>query len=235
MSTPSVTRRQHLRQALFQPGALGRTLGSDPRWGFPAALILLTGMVLDVLALPLFLRAVPDMAPSGLSPEMLADLVHRSRLLRPIQIMLSPLGLLLKWVITAFLLTLMATLVNRKISFRKFFALIVSVDVIHLLEVITKNLLLWVRYGLTGVIVLHPPVGVDAVVRPSGTVPSVLLSYANPFEVWFLLGLMRGTAALSGTPMAKAAVIVLPVWGLWLMAHLALALVREILIRQLGV
>lgn len=231
----SKTRRQILTQALFHPRALAVTLESDPRWGYPAALIILTTVVLDLIALPLFLRALPQMVPSGLSQEMVAELVERSRILKPAQILLSPLGLLATWAITAFLLRLMATLMNRPVHFKKLFALIVYANMVHLLETVAQNLLLWSRYAATGVIDLHPPVGVDALVHPSGVVLSTLLRYANPFEVWFLVVLIRGVAALGGTTSVRGTAIVLPAWGFWLAADLALALVREILTRQLGI
>ncbi|HXF06022.1 MAG TPA: YIP1 family protein [Blastocatellia bacterium] len=231
----SKPRRQILAQALFHPRALAVTLESDPRWGYPAALIILTTVVLDLLALPLFLRALPQMAPSGLSPEMVAELVERSRILKPTQILLSPFGLLAKWAITAFLLRLMATLMNRPVHFRKLLALVVYANVVHLLETVTKNLLLWSGYVATGAIDLNPPVGVDALVHPSGVVGSTLLRYANPFEVWFLAVLIRGVASLAGTTSVRGTAIVLPTWGFWLAADLALALVREILTRQLGI
>lgn len=233
--SPSKSRRQILAQALFHPRALAVTVEGDPRWGYPAALIILTMVALDLIALPLFLRALPQMAPSGLSPEILAELVHRSRILKPIQILLSPLGLLAKWAITASLLNLMATLMNRPVHFKKLFALVVYANVIHLLETVTKNLLVWLRYAATGTIDLNPPVGVDALVHPSGVVPSTLLQYANPFEVWFLVMVIRGVATLGGTTSVRGTAIVLPAWGFWLAAHLALALVREILTRQLGI
>ena len=229
----SKTRRQILAQALFHPRAL--TLESDLRWGYPAALIILTTVGLDLIALPLFLRALPQMAPSGLSSEMLAELVQRSRILKPIQILLSPLGLLAKWAITAFLLRLMATLMNRPVHFKKLFALVVYANVVHLLETVAKNLLLWLRYAAMGTIDLNPPVGLDALVHPSGVVSSTLLGYANPFEIWFLVMLIGGVASLAGTTSARGTAIVLPAWGFWLAAHLALALVREILTRQLGI
>lgn len=237
MTDPQATRTirwQVLAQALFRPRALALTIQSNPRWQFPAALILLAVVVLDFMSLPLFLRAVPQMAPPGLSPEMLGELIERSRLLRPVQILLSPLGLLAKWIVTAFLLRLMATILNQRVHLRTFFALVVYANLVHLLEMISKNILLWARFAATGTIVLNPPVGLDVLIHASGVPSSTLLSYANPFEVWFLVIMIGGTATLCRTTVARATGIVLPVWGFWLAAHLALALVREILTRQLG-
>lgn len=230
----SIIRGWFLAQALFRPRALAAAIESTLDWRCPAALILLAVVALDFLSLPLFLRAVPQMAPSGLSPEMLAELVQRSRLLRPVQILLSPLGWLAQWIVTAFLLRLMAMVMNHPLRLRTFFVLVVHANLVHLLETLSKNLLLWLRFVATGTIVLDPPVGMDALIRPSSVPLSTILSYANPFEGWFLILLIGGTAALCRTTRARAAVIVLPVWGFWLAAHLAVALVREILTRQLG-
>jgi hypothetical protein len=214
-------------------------------WRVPALVIIGALMVMDFLSLPLFLRAVPQMAPVGLSPDMLLQLERTARIMRPLQILLSPIGLLLKWVFTAALLFGMELVVLRPTSHgegqgtrlapaRQLFALVVYANVIVLLGEVFRNLLLWLRYLVTGAIAWHPAIGLDAFVRPSDAALAALLEQANIFEVWFLVILIGGVRALCRCSGSAALAIVMPAWGFGVLARIGLALVREVLTRQLG-
>ncbi len=233
-----------LAQALWAPRTLASALEAErARWSLPALVIIGGLMVMDLLALPLFFRALPQMAPVGLSPDMLAQLERTARLMRPIQIALSPLGLLLKWALTAALLFGMQLLLRRPASeaereplvpVRKLFALVVYANLPLLLGEILRNLILWLRYLLAGEIVWNPAIGLDALVRPSDVAFRVLLQQVNPFDVWFLIVLVEGVSALCRSSRRRAMALVLPVWSLGVLWAIGLALVREVLTRQLG-
>jgi len=233
-------------QALWAPRDLASAIEEGrARWSLPALTIIGALMLMDFLALPLFLRAVPQMAPVGLSPDMLLQLERTARIMRPIQILLSPLALLLKWAFTAALLFGMGLLVlgpatraegesARLAPVKKFFALVVYANIILLLEEIFRNLLLWLRYLLTGAIVLRPAIGLDAFVCPSEAALAVLVEQANVFEAWYVVILIGGVAALCRCSRSVAMAVVLPVWGFGVLVRVGLALVREVLTRQLG-
>ncbi len=233
-------------QALWAPRALAVAIEEERAgWRRPALVIIGALIVLDVLALPLFMRALPQMAPVGLSPDMLLQLERTARIMRPIQIALSPLGLLLKWAFTAALLFGMGLLLLRPSSpaegggarlvpVRMFFTLVVYANLVVVLEELLKNLILWLRYSLTGAIILRPAIGLDALVRPSDAALAVVLEHANIFDVWFLAILIGGVGALCRCSRARAAALVLPVWGFGVLAQMGLALVRDVLTRQLG-
>ncbi len=233
-------------QALWAPRDLTSAI-EDGRasWHLPALTIIGALMLMDFLALPLFLRAVPQMAPVGLSPDMLLHLERTARSMRPIQILLSPLALLLKWGITAALLFGMGLLVlgpaaraegesARPAPVKRFFALVVYANLIPLLEETSRNLLLWLRYLLTGAIVLRPAIGLDIFVRPSEAALAALVEQANVFEVWYVVILIGGVSALCRCSRSAAMAVVLPVWGFGVLVRVGLALVREVLTRQLG-
>jgi hypothetical protein len=112
--------------------------------------------------------------------------------------------------------------------------LVVYASFVPLVEVMVKNFVLWGRYGLDGTIVMDPPIGLDVLISSTGVGTSVLLQHANLFELWFVTLLIAGVAALCRVSKRSAAAIVLPVWGFWLLGHIAFALVKEILTRQLG-
>ncbi|GBC78302.1 hypothetical protein HRbin08_01789 [bacterium HR08] len=233
-------------QALWAPRALAAAIEQERvSWQRPALVIIGALMALDFLALPLFMRALPQMAPVGLSPEMLLQLERTARIMRPIQIVLAPLGLLLKWAFTAVLLFGMGLLLlhpsspaqgrgARLVPVRMFFILVVYANLVVLLEELLKNFILWLRYFLTGAIVLRPAIGLDALVRPSDAALAIVLEHANLFDVWFLAILIGGVGALCRCSRARAAALVLPVWGFGVLAQMGLALVREVLTRQLG-
>ncbi|MBI3950352.1 MAG: YIP1 family protein [Acidobacteria bacterium] len=223
-----------LKQTILAPTALASAIRAGLGWAVPALVISLTVITLDVVALPLFLRSLPQMAPQGLSPEMMAGFERTSRIMRPIQILMSPIGLIIRWAIIAFLLYLISVLIDRKTSFRDLFVLVVYAGLIPLLEVIAKNIVLWLRYAFTGTIVIDHPLGLDAVFQPKGAALSTLLQHANVFELWFLGALIIGIHVLCRCSKRWAAAIVLPVWGIWLAGHIAYAMGREVLIKQLG-
>jgi hypothetical protein len=203
---------------------------------------------LDFLSLSLFVKSLPQMAPQGLSAHQMAQYLETSRVMRPIQILLSPIGLLIRWAITALLLYAMSVALQRSPSrvtggnpsaptgttFKKLFVLVVYASLVPLVEVLVKNLVLWVRYGLSETIVIDPPIGLDALFQSTGAGTSVLLQHANVFELWFLALLTAGVATLCRTSTHSALAIVLPVWGFWLLGHIAFAMVKEVLTRQLG-
>jgi hypothetical protein len=242
--SPATSSAHLLARALWAPRALAVAIEEErANWRLPALVIIGTVMALDMLALPLFVRAIPQMAPVGLSPDMLGQLEQTARLMRPIQILLSPLGWLIKWAFTAVLLFGVELLLLRPatgaegarvVPVRSFFVLVVYANLVLVLEALLKNLILWLRYLLSGAIVLDPAVGVDALVRPSDPALAVVLAHVNVFEVWFLTILIGGVAALCRCSRSRAAALVLPVWGLGLLVRVGLALVREVLTRQLS-
>ncbi|MCS6817592.1 MAG: hypothetical protein N0A16_11730 [Blastocatellia bacterium] len=233
-------------RALWAPRDLASAIDEGrANWRFPAVVIIGALMAMDFLALPLFLRAVPQMAPVGLSPDMLMQLEQTARIMRPIQILLSPLTLLLKWAFTAAFLFGMGLLVLRPMvradgesvrlaPMKKLFALVVAANIVLLLEEGLRHLLLWLRYLLTGEIMLRPAIGLDAFVRPSEAALAALAEQANVFEVWYLAVLIGGISALCRCSRSTAMAIVLPVWGFGVLAQMGVALIREVLMRQLG-
>lgn len=245
---PRSSRLQLLKQALLAPSALASAIDAGLGWRFPALVIAVGVVGLDFLSLSLYLKSLPQMAPPGLSAHQMAQYLETSRVMRPIQILLTPVGLLIRWAITALLLQAMSAALQRSPSgvaggnaaapkpttFYKLFVLVVYASLIPLVETLAKNLALWVRYGLSGTIVMDPPIGLDALVPSTGVGTSVLLHHVNVFELWFLALLIAGVAALCRVSKRSALAIVLPVWGFWLLGHVAFALVKEILTRQLG-
>ncbi|GEM_PF-770048 len=233
-------------QALWAPRDLASAIEDErASWRLPALAIIGALMVMDFLALPLFLRAVPQMAPVGLSPDMLMQLERTARIMRPIQILLSPLALLLKWAFTAALLFGMGLLVLRPAAraegegarlapVKRFFVLVVYANLALLLEEVLRNLLLWLRYLLTGAIVLRPAIGLDTFVRPSDPALAALAEQVNVFEAWYVVILIGGVGALCQCSRSAAMAVVLPVWGFGVLVRVGLALVREVLTRQLG-
>lgn len=233
-----------LARALWAPRALAAAIEEGRAdWRLPALVIIGAFVALDALALPLFVKAIPRMAPVGLSPDMLAQLEQTARLMRPIQILLSPLGWLLKWAFTAALLFGLELLLVRPaagaegarlVPVRRFFVLVVYANLVLLIEALLKNLILWLRYFLSGAIVLDPAIGLDVLLHPSDPALAVVLAHANVFEVWFLTILIGGVATLCRCSRSRAAALVLPVWGLGLLVRVGLALMREVLTRQLS-
>jgi hypothetical protein len=237
-----------LKHALLAPQTLASAIDAGLGWKFPALVIMVIVVGLDFLALPLFMKSLAQMAPQGLSAHQMAQFQETSRVMRPIQILLTPIGLLIRWAITAVLLYAMSAALQhspsrvtagnpsapKAITFKKLFVLVVYASLIPLVEVLVKNLLLWARYELDGTIVVDPPIGLDALVQSTGAAISVLLQHANVFELWFVALLIGGVATLCRTSKRSAFAIVLPVWGFWLLGHIAFAMVKEVLTRQLG-
>lgn len=249
MSTPiRPTRFQLLKQALLAPSALAAVIDAGLGWRFPALVIAVVIVGLDFLSLSLFVESLPQMAPQGLSEHQMAQYLETSRVMRPIQILLTPVGLVIRWAVTALLLRTMSTALQRSpsgvaggnpaapkaVTFYKLLVLVVYASFVPLVEVMVKNFVLWGRYGLDGTIVMDPPIGLDVLISSTGVGTSVLLQHANLFELWFVTLLIAGVAALCRVSKRSAAAIVLPVWGFWLLGHIAFALVKEILTRQLG-
>jgi len=237
--SPTVSPLHLLARTLWAPREVALAIDEGrAQWRLPALVIIGVLMLMDFLALPLFLRAIPQMAPVGLSPDMLLQLERTARIMRPIQILLAPLALLLKWAFTAALLFGMGMLVLRPAArltpVKQLFALVVYANIALVLEEIARHLLLWLRYLLTGAIVLRPPIGLDALVRPSEAALAALAEQATIFEVWYVGILIVGVSALCRCSRSAAMAIVLPVWGAGVLVRVGLALVREVLMRQLG-
>lgn len=237
-ATPAEVRPQPrletLWQALMAPRRLAMTIDEGLGWKLPAILIVLTVLVLDFSSLSLFLKGVAQTAPAGLSGAMLAQLEQTSRVLRPIQILLKPLGSMSAWLFVALLFHLIGIAINHRSSFRKLFTLTVFASLVVLVKVVLKSAVMWVQYLRNGRVNTEPAIGLDAMLSHKDPVTSALFSHANFFEVWLLIVLISGVSVLCHCRKRQAALIVLPVWALALISHAAYALLKAILIKQLG-
>lgn len=222
-----------VREAVLDPGNLALRIQDGLGWRFPALVICISIVLLDLLALPLFLKSIPLTAPGGLDPQMLAKVERTSQVMAPIKAFLKPIGFLMTWTACSFLGFLMSLVIGKRLKFQQLHTLMVYSSLLWPLEVVVRELVHWSRYWITGSPELFPLFGLDAIMHPDQVLLAALVAHVNVFEIWFLILLISGVAVLGQFSKRTAAMIVLPVWALAVLSHIAYALVRQIMLAQL--
>ncbi len=231
---PAIPKNRILNQALFSPVELAPAIEAGLGWRFPALVIMVAVVILDFLALSLFLKSLGQTVPAGMSPEMLAKVERTAQVMAPIKILLKPFGFLLGWIAGASLLFLMGVIINRRLRFRTLYTLMVYASLALLIEALLKRTIFWFRFAFTGKIQFDPSLGLDALISTDQMMVAILLSHLDVFEFWFLALLIVGIASVGRFSKWTSAAIVFPMWVLSLLVHMIYALVSSRLMSQLG-
>lgn len=117
---------------------------------------------------------------------------------------------LISWLITA-----IAAVLGKTARFRDVFALTLCCTVIGSLQYIASYVVLAAKHErIDNPEQLRPPFGLDIFLPDLHGVPLAIVGYFSVFQIWYLVALTLGIAALTRSSKGQALAMVTPAWVL---------------------
>jgi hypothetical protein len=180
----------------------------------PVVLFSVSAFVINWASMPFAEHVARLSMPDNLDParaEQVLSLTHRISLVSTV---FSPVSMLVKWVVLAGLLYLVAILANGRMRFRQAYSLVAFASIALVAEWST-GLVVMLLKGLENVrapLDLVPALGLTLVFRDVGLGWFTLLNSINLFQVWFVILLVLGIASINGFSRWKSGWVVASVW-----------------------
>lgn len=165
-------------------------------WRVLLVLVSLSSMALYRLSAPFLVAAFEASLPADAGPDQLFQAGQVFHLMNLVRFVLAPFIVVLKWLLGASLLWLLATAFGVRAPFRRTFSLVAHVSLIpHLYEWV--GLLTLRLKGIEAIRTatdVRPPLGLDRLLRVDSAALTSLLTSINPFSLWQLALLALGAS-----------------------------------------
>ncbi len=212
---------------LDHKSVLGR-LSHSSSWLYPFTLISLGSILIGIPNLPLFTRVVENSLPVGMPEEQITKSLESIIRYQWIAICLSPIGILLKWLGSAALLSLSCTMLDMKAGFRHLFSLVSQCGLISFLQEVVTFIVIRVRgESIKTVEDLSPQMGLDILFTNLNRPQTMVLNYFSVFTIVYITILTLMLAKISKSSKLKAFVATIPNWILPLCFGLGLLLFQR--------
>lgn len=197
-------------------------------WLYPLILISLGSILIGLSNIPLFTRVVENSLPLGM-PEVQIKQTSASIIrYQWVGIFVSPIGILLKWLGSAFLLSLSCIMLDLQADFRRLFALISQCGMITFLQEVITFIIIRVRgESIRTVEDLSPQMGLDILFTDLNKPLMLILNYFSVFTIVYITVLTLMLAKLSRSSKLKAFAATIPNWILPLCLGLGLLLFQR--------
>jgi hypothetical protein len=215
----------HLANILASPSEVFQDLDASPRWRMPLLLMVVGSLITGWYMVPALLEPMRKIYGSAYGERAAANAA--GGLMKPLlllQLVVAPLGTLLRWIVLAGFLSLLsrAAVRGKPEPFAKYFSLVAYAETIFILMGALTTLILYARgiehiEGMSDLTVFK---GLDQLL-PHGTGGGVLLrllAEINPFSVWYVVTLASGVAVVTRVRTAAALAIAGTGWAGWLLA-----------------
>lgn len=220
---------QRAHQLFWSPGEALADLGEKPGYFVPLAIATFGAVSVALLSDGFAMTILESNVQSSLDPEKAANALEFIRRLRIVGYTLTPLFLMLRWVLVAGFLFMTAAVLNGSMSFRASFCLIASAEAISLIKSSFTLLIIFLRGPdrLTEPADLQPPIGVNILLPDAGEPLYTILGALNPFEIWYLVLLVVGVRALNRFSRVQASAAVLIAWAMVMSLRAGVAMVTK--------
>lgn len=205
-------------EVFFEPFNLFRRLNARPNWLRPFLIVAAAGVVSVFLMSPVLTQIVVRQIPEGLSAEAQEKVISMFKLSSYFGMLASPLLLIVKWSISAFLLFAVSVLFGVDITYRKVLSLLGHASIITALDNLLSIGVLYMR-GIDTIQSaedIQPTVlSLNHILGSSGhPVMRVFLESVNVLSVWYVIVLVLGMASMSQVSKKQSAMIVGLVWAI---------------------
>lgn len=216
-------------EVFFDPFNLFGRLNARPNWLIPFIIVALAGVVSIFLMSPVVTHVMVRQIPEGVSAETQEQLVSMFKVSRYYGILVSPLLLIIKWSISAFLLFSVSVLFGADITYRKVLALLGHASIITALDNLLSIGIVYMR-GIDTIKsmddVQSTVLSLNHILGPTGQpVMRVVLESINVLTVWYMIVLVLGMASLTQVSRKQSAVIVGLVWAMQTMFVIGMAMI----------
>jgi len=216
-------------EILIDPASAARRIHRSAPWIVPVLTAALATALIGYLLMPLTLQIMAMNPPSNIPREQYAQALPVIEKGMRFTLLAAPVMLAAKLLILAGLLKLMVLLAGLEIIFKKLFALLANAGTVPLLESLASFAVIQARAGdIQTMEGMMPALGLDLLLRgPSSKAVQAGLHFFSIFEIWYIVVLAVGFAALAGCSRKKAAVLTLPVWAVPMLLVMVAAMFRS--------
>lgn len=216
-------------EVFFDPFNLFGRLNARPNWLIPFLIVVVAGVVSILLMSPVLMRITLRQIPEGMSAETQEQMISMMRLSKYYGILVSPLVVMLKWSISAFLLFSVSVLFGADITYRKVLSLLGHASIITALDNLLSILVLYLR-GIDTIKsvedIQSTVLSLNHLMGSTGhPVLRVFLESVNVLTVWYMIVLVMGMASMTTVSKKQSAAIVGVVWTLQTMFLIGLTII----------
>jgi hypothetical protein len=194
-------------------GAVRRIERSAP-WLVPVLVAGIGAAIAGYLLMPLTVQVMAMNPPPNVPREQYQSMLPMIEKSMRIMSFASPVLVAIKVLILAGVLKLMATLGGLDVVFKKLFSFVANAGMIIFLEGLATFAVIRAKADdIQTMEEMMPALGLDLLIR--GQLPKALqagLHFFSVFEIWYIVVLVVGLAALAKCSKSKAFMLTLPVW-----------------------
>ncbi len=213
----------------LDPAAAVKRIDSKWIWVFPLALLGLISSGIAWLMVPLTTQIMLRNPPEGMSREALQRALPTIEKFSTIGVFASPLIVACMALFLAAVLLVACQVMGMQVKFNHLFNLVSMASIIKAVNAIAAFVVIKLKGNdIQSVQELSPPFGLDMFL-PDGSnkVLFATLNYFSIFQIWFIIAVAIGLAALANASKGKAFAAVTPVWLFPLIVAIGGALLRR--------
>jgi Yip1 domain len=198
----------------IDPASAVRRIDRKAPWLVPISVIAIGAVVISYLLMPVTLQVMSMNPPANIPREQYQRSFGMIEKALWIGAFASPVLVALKLLILAGILKLMATLGGLDVVFKKLFSFLSNAAMIIFLEGLATFAVIKAKGDeIQTMEEMMPALGLDLLSR--GQLPKTVeagLHFFSIFEIWYIVVLVVGFAALAKCSKSKAFLLTLPVW-----------------------
>lgn len=200
------------------PGATARSAPAKLAWLWPLITICIIYAVFGYLMVPYTMQladaAIAERAAQqGLRPEQMDRARALAHTFGWVGAVFAPIIIILVMMLMAWLVSGMGAVTGARAKFRNVFSLMAACSLIPALQYIAAFVVVRVKADeIHSVEQLTPPFGLDIFLQDLHGPLFAIVNFFSIFEIWYLVVLTVGIAALARCSKAKAFVTITPAW-----------------------
>ncbi len=216
-------------EIFIDPAGAVRRIDRSAPWLAPILVIAIGAVVISYLLMPVTLQVMSMNPPGNIPREQFQRSLGMIEKGLWIGVIASPVLVALKMLILAGILKLMATLGGLEIVFKKLFSFVSNAGMIILLEGLATFAVIKARGDeIQTMEEMMPALGLDLLIRGQfSKAVEAGLHFFSIFEIWYIVVLVVGLAALAKCSKSKAFLLTLPVWLVPMLFMMVAAMFRR--------
>ena len=213
----------------LDPSEAVKRIESKWIWVFPLGLLAILSAAIGWLTVPLSTQIMLRNPPEGMTREALQQALPTIEKFSTIGVFATPVIIVVMTLILAALLLVACQVSGARVEFRQLFNLVSMASIIKILNGVAAFIVIQMkRDEIQSIQELSPSLGLD-IFLPDGTHRALFaaVNYFSIFQIWFIVALAIGLAALARIGKGKAFAVVTPVWLFPLIFAVGGALLRR--------
>lgn len=216
-------------EIFIDPAGAVRRIDRSAPWLVPVLIAGIGAAVAGYLLMPLTVQVMAMNPPPNVPREQYQSALPIIEKGMRIMSLASPLLVAVKLLILAGVLKLMATLGGLDVVFKKIFSFVANAGMIIFLELLAAFAVIKAKAGdIQTMEEMMPALGLDLLIRVQ--LPKAMqagLHFFSVFEIWYIVVLVVGFAALAKCSKSKAFLLTLPVWLIPMLFMMAAAMFQS--------